>query len=615
MNKILLSLSTLLAFVITASAQNSVSFDNQSGEPALVKLIGPTPKDIEVPDGTKQAVQALAGKYFIKVRYGFQGKYHYTKGQEFTVDETATTTSDITITLHKVVNGNYDSSPINEQEFGRGNAEVATTNGNAATARTTGLDSTNAPDRMQAVAQITDQTVLAKVALDNKDWAVRDAALDKLTNQAVLAKLAVKAAADEDDVLKPIGVGAVKKLTDQTLLAKIAMELQYGYIGYAAWDALKDQAVLAQIAQQAEDPGNRISALKKLTDQVLLAKIAEEDKDKDVRSDAFDHITDESLLAKLVTDNRVANIESRHKAIAKLHGTHFDFQKLAGNLSTQTFDAAEAVSRINLVFTNQIVTARMPNSSFSLDVDIQDTSQSYSSLPGTAPGGALRFGETVKIILKQRTNIIASNSWTTDFPSGAIKDSYDFVPAEVDVSGLMESLFHLPGFTQEDLIQLSQSEIPEMRAGATANLHDQALLTKIVSQDKTVDVCVAAIKNLNDQALLARIAVGDNENAIIRNAAIGKLTDQTLLTNIAWETTYSYIVGHKKPCVVAVETLTNQDLLAKFTGKGVNWELRLAAVGKLTDQSLLVKLAAEDDVADVRYAASNRLKELGASKP
>src|ERR1700722_5753902 len=107
MNKFLLFLSILFAFVIPTSAQNIVSFDNQSGEPALVKLIGPTSTEIEVPSGSSKGTQALAGKYIIKVRYGVLGKYHYAKGQEFEVKETATTTSEITITLHKVVNGNY----------------------------------------------------------------------------------------------------------------------------------------------------------------------------------------------------------------------------------------------------------------------------------------------------------------------------------------------------------------------------------------------------------------------------------------------------------------------------------------------------------------------------
>jgi uncharacterized coiled-coil protein SlyX len=45
----------------------------------------------------------------------------YSKGQQFTVDQTAATVSRITITLHKVVNGNYESNPITEQEFGATN--------------------------------------------------------------------------------------------------------------------------------------------------------------------------------------------------------------------------------------------------------------------------------------------------------------------------------------------------------------------------------------------------------------------------------------------------------------------------------------------------------------
>jgi hypothetical protein len=130
-SKIILSLSILLAWIISARAQNTVSFDNQSGEPALVKLIGPTSSEIEVPNGTKAVVQVLAGKYFIKIRYGVEGKYHYTKGQVFTVHETATTTSGITITLHKVVKGNYGWSPITEREFGVANPTNAATNGDA----------------------------------------------------------------------------------------------------------------------------------------------------------------------------------------------------------------------------------------------------------------------------------------------------------------------------------------------------------------------------------------------------------------------------------------------------------------------------------------------------
>jgi hypothetical protein len=119
MKKIVASASMVLLCVSTVLAQNNrVAFDNQSGELALVKLIGPTQTEIEVPPGAKVGTAATAGKYIIKVRYGTPGAYHYSKGDEFEVKETATTASDITITLHKVVAGNYDAVPISEEEFG-----------------------------------------------------------------------------------------------------------------------------------------------------------------------------------------------------------------------------------------------------------------------------------------------------------------------------------------------------------------------------------------------------------------------------------------------------------------------------------------------------------------
>jgi hypothetical protein len=119
MNRVIVTVVTaiVLTAALSAKAQNTVTFDNQSGEPALVKLIGQTPKEVLVPTGTKQSVEASAGRYTIKVRYGTPGMYRYSKGQEFDVKETATTKSAITITLHKVVAGNYASRPITGEEF------------------------------------------------------------------------------------------------------------------------------------------------------------------------------------------------------------------------------------------------------------------------------------------------------------------------------------------------------------------------------------------------------------------------------------------------------------------------------------------------------------------
>jgi len=124
MRKLLVGVVTVVwGLAFSSFGQNRVLFDNQSGDPAFVKLIGPTQTEVDVPNGTKVGTDAAAGRYVIKVRYGTPGRYHYSKGEEFEVTQTATTRSETTITLHKVLAGNYDTEPIGEKEFG----EVTTT--------------------------------------------------------------------------------------------------------------------------------------------------------------------------------------------------------------------------------------------------------------------------------------------------------------------------------------------------------------------------------------------------------------------------------------------------------------------------------------------------------
>lgn len=118
--KNILGLVVTLALLIPAvtKAASTVTFDNQSGKPALVKLVGPTTSSVTVENSKKESATVAPGHYFIKVRYGTPGAYSYSKGDEFDVTETTTSVSDITITLHKVVAGNYGSQPISEADFG-----------------------------------------------------------------------------------------------------------------------------------------------------------------------------------------------------------------------------------------------------------------------------------------------------------------------------------------------------------------------------------------------------------------------------------------------------------------------------------------------------------------
>lgn len=98
--------------------KNTITFENQSGEYVLVKLVGPTAQSLEVPNGETRTVNVAAGEYSILARYGSTpDQYTYTKGDPFMVTKTTTQYSAMTITLHKVVGGNYPAHPTSQEEF------------------------------------------------------------------------------------------------------------------------------------------------------------------------------------------------------------------------------------------------------------------------------------------------------------------------------------------------------------------------------------------------------------------------------------------------------------------------------------------------------------------
>lgn len=77
--------AVVCVLTVSSFGQNRVVFDNQSGDPALVKLTGPTETEIVVPNGAQAGADAAAGRYTIMVRYGTPGSFRYSKGEEFEV--------------------------------------------------------------------------------------------------------------------------------------------------------------------------------------------------------------------------------------------------------------------------------------------------------------------------------------------------------------------------------------------------------------------------------------------------------------------------------------------------------------------------------------------------
>lgn len=113
----LLAVAELGLAALRPAHSQTITFDNRSGEPASVRVIGPSKPTADVPNGEHRTVVVKGGQYYILVRYGLSSQFRYARGDPFRVTRTATQYSVITITLHPVLNGNYGSQPITAKEF------------------------------------------------------------------------------------------------------------------------------------------------------------------------------------------------------------------------------------------------------------------------------------------------------------------------------------------------------------------------------------------------------------------------------------------------------------------------------------------------------------------
>ena len=168
----------------------------------------------------------------------------------------------------------------------------------------------NVAVRFAAVDKLTDQSLLDKIAVEDKSWEVRSAAVRHLTNQTVLEKVAV----EEEN--KYIRRSATEKMTNQTVLARIAIGDKWEEVRMAAVKNLNDQAVLEEVAIADNHETVRWLAIDKITNQTVLAKIAIQEKTEWVRRDAVKKLTDQILLAKIAAEDE--GLQVRWAAFRKL---------------------------------------------------------------------------------------------------------------------------------------------------------------------------------------------------------------------------------------------------------------------------------------------------------
>lgn len=121
-----------------------------------------------------------------------------------------------------------------------------------------------------------DQTLLAKLTVEDKDSGVRKEAVSKLTDQTLLAKVAVK---DESFHVRE---AAISKLTDQNLLVKVALESTDSAVWETAVSKLTNQALLVTLILEGKIWSVRKSAFGRLS-PIMLNELAKKASDPAIR--------------------------------------------------------------------------------------------------------------------------------------------------------------------------------------------------------------------------------------------------------------------------------------------------------------------------------------------
>ena len=392
----------------------------------------------------------------------------------------------------------------------------------------------------------------------------RKEAIQHLSDPAALAKVA------KSDISPPARLTAIEEITDQAVLYGIARNDELRTVRIAAVNRLTDQPMLAELVRGKDVHASvRLAAVERVEDQALLGDIAINNKNRDMRMAAVDRLTDQRMLGEVVrlgpwgvtdTDDSSGITTSRYEP-----------------------DAADfAISKV----TDQAALAGVAN-------------LAPTRWPKGPRGEDVRWIAFSKLTDQALLAAIASNSADLAMRERAAEKLHD--------QALAQTVY-------ADVIR--DSTDPAVRLSAAGKAADQALAqtvyADVIRSSTDPAVRLEAAGKLADQALAQTVyadVVRQTKFPPTLLRAAGKLADQALAQTVYADLVKSSQINrswHKS----AVEKLTDQTLLADIARNASSALVRAEAVRKLTDPAVLAGIAESDREKHVSEAAAASLSRL-----
>jgi hypothetical protein len=293
-----------------------------------------------------------------------------------------------------------------------------------------------------------------------------------------------------------VRVAAVARLTNQAALTKVATGDGYSYVRKAAVAKLTDQPTLGGIAANDLDRDVQEEALAKLSDQVALVKIATSD-GVVVSWNAVGKLTVEGLLSEASRGNDPQK-RALFRVVAKflLAGNHIPTSnegKVGFPVSNRNRIVADLLP-LAVRYADPLWVSRFGALK---DVSIRWTTTGASYYGGNGfDGEVIDFTAAFEGTQAGRT---LSARWTTNFPRLArfAPGGYavSFLTANIDIADA-----YIPWLAadQEALAQAAHDPNFHVRSQAVAKLTNHTLLATVAAKDPIDDVRAAAVKRLRE---------------------------------------------------------------------------------------------------------------------
>ena len=472
--------------------------------------------------------------------------------------------------------------------------------------------------RKAVVKRIDDEDALIDIARNDKDFYVRQEAAKKINDEDLLAEIeennssnhlqigADKPINDElalkDIVMNDKDYGrrieAVKMITDKPILADIAKNNSFFVVRQSAVEKITDESILADIALSDEDTGVRMTAVKKISDEDILLDVFKNDPDHiNVRPIALKNIEDTSILQKLILENYGYFPINSYSAFKRNHDHLIyesmgcrDYENVLDKFSDETV-LTDLLSEKLFSDFRALLVRRITSSDVLMNVALNDSD--YRVRQEAVKNQNLSDEKTfLEVIKNDHNDAVRFEALMRVNDDAVLEDIAD------DLSPVVK-LYAYERLKKDFALNKNHIPYEEIDLSSIDAIEDENVLSSIVNNGTTREIRNYAFDKIKDEHILADLAGCNGEFA---NQALTKITDKTLLLNIAL---YSNNPSAKRK---AIKKIDDEEFLTEAIQSNPYNDISSYIVGRIRKESNLKIIAFNNSNPYNRKEAVNRIR-------